>query len=409
VAVTQHQVDTIINQARRALEYLHPDNLPVRASIAWTLGYAHQLRGDRAAASQAYAEALASCQAVGHAVIAMMSRLGLGGVQESENQLHLAAETYRHTLKSAGDTPPPPICDAYLGLARICYQRNDLDAAERHVHESLPLARQIENTDRFVGCKVFLSRLKLAQGDVSGAAATLAEAGQLARQNNFVLQIPEVAAAQVLTLLRQGKSGAAAQLAETHELPISRARAQLARGDASAALPALEPLRRQAEAKGWEDKRLEVMVLQAVAHHAYGERDEAIQVLGGALALAEPEGYVRIFVDEGRPMVQLLSEAAANGIMPGYIDELLAAFEAEKQKSEPGSHLSPVQSPAEPLSHRELEVLRLIAQGLSNREISQQLFLALSTVKGHNRIIFSKLMVERRTEAVARARELGLL
>ncbi len=409
VAVTQHQVDTIINQARRALEYLHPDNLPVRASIAWTLGYAHQLRGDRAAASQAYAEALTSCQAVGHAVIAMMSRLGLGRVQESENQLHLAAETYRHTLKSAGDAPPPPICDAYLGLARICYQWNDLDAAERHVYKSLPLARQIENTDRFVGCKVFLSRLKLAQGDVSGSAAILAEAGQLARQHNFVLQIPEIAAAQVLTLLRQGKSAAAAHLAETHELPISRARAQLARGDASSALPALQPLRRQAEAKGWEDERLEVMVLQAVAHHACGERDEAIQVLGDVLALSEPEGYVRIFVDEGRPMARLLYEAAASEIMPGYVDKLLAAFEAEEKKSEPGSYLSPVQSPTEPLSHRELEVLRLIAQGLSNREISQRLFLALSTVKGHNRIIFSKLMVERRTEAVARARELGLL
>ena len=412
VAVTQHQVETIINQARRALEYLHPDNLPVRASITWTLGYAHQLQGDRAAASQSYTEALSICQAVGHTIIAMMSRLGLGRIQESENQLHLAAETYRQALQSAGDTPPPPICDAYLGLARICYQWNDLDAAERHVQQSLPLARQIENTDRFVGCKVFLSRLKLAQGDVSGAAAILAEAGQLAHQHNFVLQVPEVAAARVMTLLHQGNPAAAADLAQTHKLPISQARAQLAQGDTSSALPALEPLRRQAEAKGWEDKRLEVMVLQAVAHYAHGERDEAIQVLGSALALAEPGGFIRIFVDEGMLMAQLLSEAAARSVVPDYTAKLLAAFEAEEQKSEDESHLSPAilpQSVVEPLSARELEVLRLIAQGLSNREISQRLFLALSTVKGHNRIIFSKLMVGRRTEAVARARELGLL
>ena len=412
VAVTQHQVETIINQARRALEYLHPDNLPVRASIAWTLGYAHHLQGDRAAARQAYTDALSICQAVRHTVIAMMSSLGLGRIQESGNQLHLAAETYRHALESAGDTPPPPICDAYLGLARICYQWNDLDAAGRHVQQSLPLARQIENTDRFVGCEVFLSRLKLAQGDVSGAAAVLAEAGQLARQHNFVLQIPEVAAAQVLTLFHQGNPAAAADLAQTHELPISQARAQLAQGDTSSALAALEPLRRQAGARGWEDQRLEVMVLQAVAHHAHGEKDEAIQVLGSALALAEPEGFIRIFVDEGIPMAELLTEAAAYGIMPEYIGKLLAAFEADKQRyaGEPVLPTSPSsQSLVEPLSQRELEVLRFIAKGLSNREISQRLFLALSTVKGHNRIIFSKLMVQNRTEAVARARELGLL
>ena len=135
-------------------------------------------------------------------------------------------------------------------------------------------------------------------------------------------------------------------------------------------------------------------------------------LLGDALALAEPGGFIRIFVDEGMPMAQLLSEAAAHRIMPDYTGKLLAVFEAEGQESKDKSYLPPA-LPAQPLiellSQRELKVLQLIAQGLSNREISQQLFLALSTVKGHNRIIFGKLQVQRRTEAVARARELGLL
>jgi len=412
VAVTQHQVETIIAQARRALEYLHPDNLPVRASIAWTLGYAHQLQGDRAAASQAYTEALSICQTVGHTVIAMMSRLGLGEIQEAENQLYLAAETYRHTLQSVGDPPPPPICEAYLGLARVCYQWNDLDAAEQHVRQSLPLARRIENTDRFVACEVFLARLKLSRGDAAGAAAILVKAGQSARQHDFVLQVPEVAAAQVLTLLRQGNPASAARLAETHELPISQARVHLAEDNPSAALAALEPLRRQAEAKGWEDERLGIMVLQAVALQAHGEKDEAVRLLGSALELAEPGGFIRIFVDEGIPMAGLLSEAVAQGIMPDYTGRLLAAFRAEEHKGEDKSYFPPArlaQPLVEPLSQRELEVLRLIAQGLSNREISERLFLALSTVKGHNRAIFGKLSVQRRTEAVAHARELGLL
>ncbi|MFL6276877.1 MAG: LuxR C-terminal-related transcriptional regulator, partial [Blastocatellia bacterium] len=210
----------------------------------------------------------------------------------------------------------------------------------------------------------------------------------------------------------QGNLAAAERLAETYQLPLSQARVHLAREDASAALAVLEPLRQQAEAKGWEDERLWVMVLQSVAYDVQGEKDKALQLLGDALALAEPGGFVRLFVDAGAPMAHLLSEAAARGVMPDYVGKLLAVFEAEKRKSEEETSLSPaspVQPLIEPLSRRELEVLRLIAQGLSNREISEQLFLALITVKGHNQRIFGKLQVRNRTEAVARARELGLL
>jgi LuxR family transcriptional regulator, maltose regulon positive regulatory protein len=148
---------------------------------------------------------------------------------------------------------------------------------------------------------------------------------------------------------------------------------------------------------------------QAVAYQAHGEKETAVQLLAEDLALAEPEGFVRLFVDEGLPMAQLLSAAAVQGILPDYVGKLLAAFEAEAQKGEADSYLPPAQPLIEPLSRRELEVLQLIAQGLSNHEISRRLFLALSTVKGHNRQIFGKLQVQRRTEAVARARELGPL
>jgi LuxR family maltose regulon positive regulatory protein len=131
--------------------------------------------------------------------------------------------------------------------------------------------------------------------------------------------------------------------------------------------------------------------------------------LGEALALAEPGGFIRIFVDQAAPMAQLLLEAASRGVMPDYVGKLLAAFKAEKRKSEDKPGLPPARLLIEPLSPRELEVLQLIAQGLSNHEICERLFLALDTVKGHNRRIFDKLQVQRRTEAIARARELGLL
>jgi LuxR family maltose regulon positive regulatory protein len=405
LATTLNQVETIIEQSRRALEYLHPNNLAFRTSTIWKLGYAYHHQGDRVAASQAYTEVISIGKASGNVVFTLMATIGLGILQEAENHLDLAEQSYRSVLQLSGDQPLPFASEAYLGLARIFYERNDLDAAQQHGQQSIQLARVIENNDRVVACELFLARLKLAQRDAAGAAAILARAGQFARQHNFVYRIPEIAAVQVLTLLHQGKPAAAAQLAQTHELPISQARVYLAQGDTSTALAVLEPLRRQSEAKGWEDERLKVMVLQAVAHHAQGEKEKAVQLLGEALAMAEPGGFIRLFVDEGTPMAHLLSEANAHRVMPDYVGKLLAAFEAEgMKKSEP-----PAQPLIEPLSQRELEVLQLIARGLSNREISERLFLALSSVKGHNLKIFGKLQVQRRTEAVARARDLGLL
>jgi LuxR family maltose regulon positive regulatory protein len=263
--------------------------------------------------------------------------------------------------------------------------------------------------DRFIICEIFLARLKLAQGNVAEAAAILARADQSARRQNFMYRIPEVAAAQVLTLLRQGNLTVAAELAQAHQLPISQARVYLAQGNPSAALEILERLLEQAEEKGWADERLKLMVLQALAYHVHNEKEQAVQVLRQALTLAEPEGCVRIFVDEGQPMAQLLAEAAAQGLLSDYVRKLLAVIEAEAQTNADPSAPAPIQSLIEPLSPRELEVLGLIAQGLSNDEIGKRLFLALDTVKGHNRRIYDKLQVQRRTEAVARARELGLL
>ena len=310
----------------------------------------------------------------------------------------------------AGDLPQPTACEAHLGLARICYEWNDLDEASQHGQQSVQLARQLENIDRCVAGEVLLARLKLAWGDVAGATALLAEAGQSVRQHNFVYRMPDVAAAQVLTLLRQGHLAAAAHLAQMHDLPISQARVHLAQGDTSAALAALSPWREQVEAKGWEDERLKVMVLQAVALHVQGEKDKAVHLLCDALALAEPGGFIRLFIDEGLSMAHLLAEAASHGLMPDYIRKLLAACATEEQRREATSYMpSPTQSLIEPLSRREVEVLQLIAQGLSNQEISERLVLALETVKGHNKKIYGKLQVQRRTEAVARARELGLL
>src|SRR5262249_41795528 len=177
---------------------------------------------------------IALSQASGDMFTTILATIGLGNVQEANNQLALAAETYGRVLQLAGDQPLQIIYDAHLGLARIYYEWNDLSSAEQYGRQSLHLARQYDRViDRFIVCEVFLARLKLAQGDLVGAAALLAQADRSARQNNFVYRIPEIAAAHVLTLLRQGHLVAAAHLADTHALPLSQAQVHLAQRDPS--------------------------------------------------------------------------------------------------------------------------------------------------------------------------------
>jgi LuxR family maltose regulon positive regulatory protein len=404
LAIIQHDAETIIAQSRRALEYLRPDNLPIRTAATYTLGYAHQLLGDRAAASRAFAEVISLSKPFADSIYAIAATLSLGQVQETNNQLSLAVTTYSRVVELAGDPPRTIASEAHLGLARIYYEWNDLDAAHQHGQQCLQLTRQIEGVDTFASYAVFLARMRLAQGDVPSAVTILDEAKAFLLQHNFLFRMRDIAAAQVLTLLRQGNVARAAHLADRHQLAMSQARVHLAGGDTSTALGVLEPWRQHVDARGWADERLKVMILQAVVLQVHGRRDEAVHVLVGALSLAEAGGFVRSFVDEGMPMAELLSAAAAHGLMSDSVGKLLAAFEVELRKS----HDDSAQPLIEPLSHRELEVLRLISQGLSNREIGERLFLALDTVKGHNRKIFGKLQVQRRTEAVARARALGL-
>src|SRR5579859_5077196 len=410
LALTPYQPETVLAQSRCALEYLDTENLFSLATAHWTLGVAYQLQGDRAAARGAYTEVIENSQSSEDIFITILATMCLGILQEADNQLYLAIQTYQRVLQFAGDQPLPHLCEAHLGLARILYEWNDLEAAEQHRRQSLHLARQSDHEVEYsIACEVFLARLSLARGETSDAAALLAEASRSAQQHNVVTRMPEIAAAQVLTFLRQGSLSAAAHLAQAHQLPLSQARVHLAQGDPSAALAVLARQRELVQAKGWKDEQLKAMVLQAVAARAHGEKDQAVHVLARALAMAEPAGFIRLFLDEGLPMASLLSEAMALGSMPDYIRTLLTAWEAEKPQSKNTSPPPPAQPLLEPLSERELEVLRLVAAGLSNQEISERLFLALGTVKGHNQNIFGKLGVQRRTEAIARARELGLL
>lgn len=400
LSMSSHQTDRLIDLSRRALEHLNPELLPVRMTVIWLMGVAYQHRGERGKAQEAFAEVLSISRKMENNIIGVMATLGQASLFEGENRLYEAEARYRRALELAGEQPSPAVCEAYLGLARIHYAWNDLEQAMRLAQMSAQLARQLHHSDILLTTDIFSARLKLAYRDYASASAILAEAQQFARKRSLMNRLPEIAAVQVLLLLRQGDPVGALHAAKTHELPLSLARAYLANGDAASALAAIAPHSHPVTANGREDQRLEAMLLEAAARSALGEKNRAVEIIREALESAERGGVIRSFIDAEALVISLLSETKDYRQMPGYIEKLLLAIEQEKINE--GVSLS-----FEPLTPRELEVLQLAAQGLSNKQIGDKLFLALDTVKGHHRRIFEKMQVQRRTEAIALARQLG--
>jgi LuxR family transcriptional regulator, maltose regulon positive regulatory protein len=406
VAVSLHDQDIIFTQAQRALEYLHPQNLPIRAATQWVLGYAYRLQNNRRASHHSYSQAIAMSEKIGHLMVNILATVALGDIQWLDLQFTTAIETYQRAIAIAGHPPFAVMCVAYLGMANIAYERNQLDKAEELIQQGLYLARQLEITDRFVMCELLLARLKLLQGDIKGATTILAYVEQVAQQFQFHHAMPYIMSLKVYISLQQGNLNSALQIVQTHDIPLSYARVLIAQGNTDFALQLLATQREYAETHDLKDVRLQTMILQTLALDAHGEQEQALQTLIDTLTLTQASGCIRSFVDEGEPMARLLASLASRGLLLDYTSQLLAVFSSEQ----PHPNLS-LSAPTllDPLSQRELEVLRLVAQGLSNQDISERLFLALDTVKGHNRRIFEKLQVQRRTEAVARAHDLGLL
>jgi LuxR family maltose regulon positive regulatory protein len=268
-----------------------------------------------------------------------------------------------------------------------------------------------------------LAQVKQAQADTPGALETLGEAEKFAQQNNLPSWGIRLAAHRVRLWLAQNDLTAAERWLQKewldlssdsaddsagypHELrqaeQLAQARLLIAQNRAGEALALLVPLHQMVEAKGRTGCVLEILLLQALAHQAQDDVAQAKVVLEKALALAERDGHIRLFVDEGPAMAKLLEKMKADETMREYTGQLLAAF-AKEETVAPSSVL------IEPLSDRELEVLHLIAAGSSNQQIAEELVLTVGTVKWHLSNIYSKLGVNSRTQAVAQARELRLL
>ncbi len=420
-----------IKHAHRALALITDTDHITRGLASLALGFASWTTGDLKSAHQFFADGIASLQQAGNVLFANGGTLFLAEICAAQGLLQEAVKTYQQALHQVTGQEEAVLqgsVDLYLGLSALYREQGDLASARQNLAKSEELGQAAALPDwkhRFCLVK---ARLKQSEGDLEGALGLLDEAEQV----DYFVPVPyvrPVGAMKARIWIAQGKLSEAqnwatdrglsiddelSYLLEFENITLARLLIALykyggmvdALNKASGLLARLLKAAQEGERKG---SVIEILILQALALHAQRDIPAALKPLAKGLALAEQEGYVHLFVDEGAPMAQLLSETVAQEFYPAYAETLLADFEGKDEKRDLTKSGPIAEILLEPLSQREKEVLQLIAQGLSNREISERLFLALNTVKGHNRKIFAKLQVQRRTEAVARARELDLL
>ncbi|UCG24910.1 MAG: helix-turn-helix transcriptional regulator [Chloroflexota bacterium] len=405
--------------------YLHSSLTDLRTIVSFNMGMAYKLQGELGKAEPALSEAMSLGQERRNVHLVAVAFGHLANVQAIRGHLRQAFRTCHQGLslvqEMAGRRSP---MSGWLQveLANLLYEYNDLEAAYHHLQEGISVARPWSHLAALLAGHIGLARLRATQGDWSGAFDALDELAELGQINPEAV-VPTVESFRARLCAAQGNVKAAGLWAETtglhvdgelsyprEEESIVLARVLMAQEKWDSALRLIGRLLSATESGGRWGRVIELLILQALAFHAQDRLNEALDSLARALTLAEPQGYARIFVDEGESMAQLLYRAAAHGITPGYTGELLAAFQdvnsipgAESIAREPKSGI------VEPLSARELEVLDCLTEGLSNREIAQRLTISLTTVKTHNRSIYRKLDVNNRTQAVARGKALGII
>ncbi|HEU5100929.1 MAG TPA: LuxR C-terminal-related transcriptional regulator, partial [Roseiflexaceae bacterium] len=367
----------------------------------------------------------------------------LADVELHQGQLQQATELLQQgkQLGAGPDGQPLPIAGlAHMALGDVLRERNALEAAMHSLQTGIALARQWGIHILLVDSTIALARLNQACGDGDGALQVLRD---FEAEMHGAWVTPwhraQLAACRARLWLAQGQLNLASQWAQdyaarleadaTNLRPLVKyafahttlARVRLAEGQPDEAAQLLDRLLAVAEAGGWVGDGIEILALQALAHAAQGARTQALTTLGRALALAEPEGYVRIFVDEGAPMAELLRTLNAdrsrqNDPRSPYVERLLGAFptaiaQADATPMKQDVHRSSLVVPplVEPLSEREREVLRLLAAGLESPEIARELIIGVSTARTHIKNIYGKLGVHGRIQAIERARALALV
>lgn len=424
-------VAATIQHARRVLDLAPQDDFLRRGGAAALEGLAYWTLGELEAARRIYPEAIGYLQRAGNLSDSIGCALALADIVIAQGHLHTAMGIYEQALRLASEHGQPNLrgtADMLVGMSELYYEYNDLHSAAQCLQRAIEQGELSGLPQNRYRLRVAMGRIRQAEGDPREALGLLDEAERLFMRD-FSPNVRPIPAMMARMHARQGRLNEALDwareqglspeddLSYLHEFEhITLARILLAhnKGDRSesslhAASSLLERLLKAAEEGGRMGIAIEILVLQALVYQALGQPSAARLPLERALTLAEPEGFLRIFVDEGSPMRELLREAATRRIMPAYTGKLLAAFGGELGGGAVVTLPSIPQSLIEPLSQRELEVLRLFKTELSGPEIARELVVALSTVRTHTKSIYSKLNVNSRRAAVIRAAELGLI
>jgi LuxR family maltose regulon positive regulatory protein len=428
-AQARGDLPSAVLQAERVLEFAPEGEHLRRGQATALLGLAYYAGGDLSAADRVFADYSRSLRSAGNLPDAISAASVLPDIRIVVGRLREAEAALQELLAFATDQGQPLLPDAadlYRGLGELALERGELDLAADNLQRSHDLAEPAElPSSRYRTC-VARARLAWTRGDTERALGLLEEA-ELLFIRTPLPDVRPIGALRARIWAAEGRVTEALQWARDQELyvddglsflrefeHVTLARVVLARFESERAEDALSDslgllarLLSLAQEGGRTGSAIEVLALQALAHGMRGDTALALERLEHALSLAEPEGYVRIFVDEGRPMARLLQEAASRGIAVGSTRRLLAAFGSAGRGDICPSEAMETESG--PLSSREVEVLRLIAAGLTNQEIASRLYLSLYTVKAHARAIYDKLDAHNRTRAVAKARELGIL
>ena len=437
LAIMEGEIDSSIQLANEALHSLPEERVYLRGLAIRNLGSAHELRGNLAPAISAFEQAVRLDQRAGNIVGAVVGLTKLAELSAIQGRLNEAYELYQQALDVGVDRSGnflPITGRALIGMGSILREWNQLEAGEKVLRDGIELVRRWTHVWA-IGGYIGLARVRQAQGDPSAANEAVRTASRLAIEFD-ASEVDDlvVSLVRIRLWLQQGRIELArtwyADRDRTGVAPvggvgevlvgvptsyalnemeiITRARLYLAQGQFLDAERLLVPLQKEEEELGRNGALIEILVLRALIAQRKEDREQAVSYLERAISLAEADGYVRIFLDEGPPMTRLLHLAASIGSATAYTGKILAQYKPDPMSI--GAGLPDDAVPiVEPLSDREVEILQLISKGLSNQEVADRLYISLRTVKWHSSNIYQKLGVRNRTQAVNKARGLGLI
>jgi LuxR family maltose regulon positive regulatory protein len=421
LALVQFDIANAVELAQKALALMDSsDSFFMRGLALNNMAQVQMVMGDMPAATAIYREIVRLGQDEGYSPASASASANLAMLLHQQGKRREAVVLCQQTLDQCVDSrgrPLPLAGYAHVTMSLLCSEANQLEPAHQHLLQGLQHGEQLGMATGIpTSGKIMLAQLQQAMGAEQAALATISEARQMGVQSNSPMIVAAAAGAEADILLKQGNLLAAERWAETAGLsptgPVSPlreadtftlARLLIAQNRLMEAGTLLDNFEQFARQGGRHRSLLTVTILQALVQQGLGHKEQARARLESALSLAAPEDYRRAFLDEGRPVLDLLP--AVRHVAPDFVDQVLL-----DDQTAPGREPPPPPTPPllDPLSKREQEVLQLLAAGLSNREIAEELVISVGTVKTHVHHIYGKLDVRDRPQAIVRAQELNL-